>query len=87
MSVLYCEYIMVQMFIIHVQEKKEEILLSPIAKAFIPTEISKQASGNTKTQQTVYYTLIADRLWTLSFSNYSHSTGVIKPLYGHQPSR
>ena len=34
--------------------------------------------------KTFDFTTIADRLWTVSWSNYSHPTGVVKPVYGTQ---
>ena len=32
--------------------------------------------------QKIDYTAIADRLWTVSWSNYSHPAGMVKPFYG-----
>ena len=53
-----------------IQEKKEEIWLSPMT-----TWQHKNATKN------FYYTTISDRLRTVSWSNNSYPTGVVKPVY------
>ena len=46
------------------------------------TEKSKQQHGNIKnTTKKFDYTTIADRLRTVSWSNSSHPTGVVRPVY------
>ena len=60
------------------QEKKEEIRLNPVTKTHTPTEQSKKHKNATKNFD---YTTIADRLRTVSWSNSSHPTGVVKPVY------
>ena len=56
-----------------IQEKKEEIWLSPMTKAPTPTEKSKKQRDNTKTPPK---TSITQRLRTVSWGNDSHSTGI-----------
>ena len=56
------------------QEKKEEISLSPMTKSSTPTDKYKKQSANTKRHQNV-------RLYH-RWSNNSHPTGVVKPVYG-----
>ena len=64
------------------REKGEEIWLSPMTKAPTPKEKSKKQRDNTKNAtKNVDYTTIADRLRTVSWSNSSHPTGVVKPVY------
>ena len=59
-----------------------------MTKALTPTENSKKQSDNTKTPpKTSITTTIADRqLRTVSWSNDSHPTGVVKPVYRIQTS-
>ena len=65
----------------NVQEKKEEILLSPMTNARTPTEKSKKQHDNIKNATKNFdYTTIADQLRMVSWSNSSHSTGVAKPV-------
>ena len=66
-----------------VKRKKEEIWLSPIAEAVIPTEMSKGQSDNTKNATKKFdYTAIADRLRTVSSSNCSHPTVLVNQYTG-----
>ena len=59
-------------------EKKEEIWLSPKTKAHIPTKMSKVQNDNTTNATKKFdYTAIADRLRTVSWNNYSNTTGVV----------
>ena len=52
-------------------------------KTPLSTEKLKKQSDNTKkTHQNFDYTTIVDRLGAISWSNDSHSTVVIKPVYG-----
>ena len=53
-------------------------------KALTPTKKKiKKLSDDTKTPiKTFDYTTIADRLRTVNSDNDSHSTGVVKPVYG-----
>ena len=63
-------------------EKKEEIWLSPMTKAPTPTEMSKGQSDNTNNATKKFnYTAVADQLRTVSWSNYSHPTGVVNLVY------
>ena len=64
-------------------EKKEEIWLSPMTKAHTPTEMSKGQSDNINNATKKFdYTAVADRLRTVSWSNYSHPTGVVNRFTG-----
>ena len=71
------------MYVPLLQEKKEDIWLSPMTKTHTPTEKSKKERDNTKNPATKNfdYTTIADRLRTVSWSKNSHPTGVVKPVY------
>ena len=54
-----------------------EICLSPMTKAPTPTEMSKGQIDNTNNAtKKLDYTAVADRLRTVSWSNYGHPTGV-----------
>ena len=65
------------------QEQKEDIWLSPMTKAPTPTEKSKKQHDNTaRPPKNFDYTTIADRLGTVSWSNDSHPTGMVKPING-----
>ena len=66
------------------QKKKEEISLSPMKRAPITTENPKSNATTHKCHQNLVYTTIADRLRTVSWSNNSHSTGVVTPANGIQ---
>ena len=49
-----------------------------MTKAPTPTEMSKEQSDNTNNvTKTFDYTAVADRLRTVSWSNYGHPTGVL----------
>ena len=68
------------------REKKEEIWLSPMTKAHTPTEMSKGQSDNTHNATKKFdHTAVADRLRTVSWSNYGHPTGVVNLVYGPTP--
>ena len=72
-----------QFFIKILTEKKEEIGLSPMTKAPTPAEMSKGQSDNTNNATKKFdYTAVADRLKTVSWSNYGNSTGVVNLVYG-----
>ena len=62
-------------------EKKEEIWLSPVTKTLKPTEQSKSTWQHKNATKNFDYTTIADRLRTVSWSNSSHPTGMVKPVY------
>ena len=63
--------------------EKEEIWLSPMTEALTQTEKSKKQRDNTKNATKNFdYTMIADRLRTVSWGNDSHPAGVVKPVYG-----
>ena len=64
------------------KEKKEKIWLSPMTKA--PTPTGDNTNNATKK---FYYTAVADRLRTVSWSNYGHPTGVVSLVYGAKESR
>ena len=52
-----------------------------MTKAPTPTEMSKGQSDNTINATKKFdYKAIADRLRTVSWSNYSHPTGVVNPF-------
>ena len=61
--------------------KKEEIWPSLMTKAPTPTEKSKKWKDKSATKN-FDYTTIADQLRTVSWSNDSHQSGVVKPVYG-----
>ena len=63
------------------EEKKEDIWLDLMTKDHTPPEKSKKQRDNTKPPPK---TLITQRLRTVSWGNYSHPTGVIKPVNGIQ---
>ena len=52
-----------------------------MTKAPTPTEMSKGQSDNTN-NATKKFDYTADRLRTVSWSNYSHPTGVVNLVYG-----
>ena len=53
-----------------------------MTKAPTPTEMSKGQSDNTNNATKKFdYTAVADRLRTVSWSNYSHPTGVVNLVY------
>ena len=52
-------------------------------KTPIPTENSKRNAHNKNATINFDYTTIADQLRTVSWSNNSHPTGVVKPVYGY----
>ena len=63
------------------QEKKKDIWLSSETNTPAPTEKSKKQRDNIKNATKNFdYTTIADRLRTVSWSNNSHPTGVVKPV-------
>ena len=54
-----------------------------MTKAPTPTEMSKGQSDNTNNATKKFdYTAVADRLKTVSWSNYSNPTGVFNLVYG-----
>ena len=57
--------------------------LSPMSKAPIPIENSTANWQHKNASQIFDYITIADRLRTVSWSNNSHQTGVVKPVNGH----
>ena len=59
-----------------------------MTKAPTPTEMSKGQSDNTNNATKKFdYTAVADRLRTVSWSNYSHPTGVVYRFYrAHLPT-
>ena len=63
------------------RRKMEEIRLSPMTKALIPTEISEGQHDNKYVTKKFDYTAIADRLRTVRWSTYSHPTGVVYRFY------
>ena len=67
----------------NILEKREEIWLSPMTKVPTPAEMSKGQSDNTNNaKKKVDYKAIADRLRTVSWSNYGHPTGVVNRFTG-----
>ena len=54
-----------------------------MTKAPTPTEMSKGKSDNTNNATKKFdYIAVADRLRTVSWSNYIHPTGVVNLVYG-----
>ena len=75
------------LYIAKCTDKKEGIWPSPMTKAPTPTEMSKGQSDNADNATKKFdKTAIADRLRTVSWSNYSHPTGVVYQVYRAQPS-
>ena len=65
------------------QVKKEETSLSALTKA--PRKIKTATSKHETATNNVKYTVtIVDRLMAVNWSNKSHPTGVVKPVYGIQ---
>ena len=62
----------------HHEEKKEEIWLSSMTKAQMPTEMSKLQLQNKNTNQIVRLHSDCRPTYTVSWSNYSDKTGVVK---------
>ena len=62
------------------KEKNEEIWLSSVTKANRKMKQKKLTTHNAS--KNFDYTTIAVWLWTVSWSNDSHPTGVVKPVYG-----
>ena len=64
-------------------EKKEEIWLGHMTKAptFTEKKSKKQRYNTQNATKNFDYTMITDQLRTVSWSNNSHSTGVVKPVY------
>ena len=59
-----------------------------MTKAPIPTEMSKRQSDNTNNATKKFdYTVVAERLRTVSWSNYDHPTGVVNLVYGPNLSK
>ena len=54
-----------------------------MTKIPIPTENSKINGEHKCTTKNFDNTTIADRLRTVSWSNNSHQTGIVKPVYGY----
>ena len=54
-----------------------------MTKSPTPTEMSKGQKDNTNNVTKKFdYTAVADQLRTVSWSNYSHPTGVVNLVYG-----
>ena len=70
-QVAVCLILPLLIIMTQIQEKKEEIWLGPMT-----TWQHKNATKNFD------YTTILDRLRTVSWSNNSYPTGVVKPVYG-----
>ena len=68
--------------------EKEVIWLSPMTKATAPAEMSKGQSDNTDNATKKFdYTAVADQFRTVSWSNYSHQTGLVYQFYkAHLPT-
>ena len=65
------------------KEKKKEIWLRPMTKTPTPTENSKTNGQHKNATKNFDFITITDRLGTVSLSNNSHQTGVVKPVYGY----
>ena len=55
-----------------------------MTKDLTRTENSKTKVTTQKCLQNFDYTTIADRIWTVSWSNERHQTGLVQPVYGIQ---
>ena len=65
------------------EEKKNEIWHNPMTTPRYTNGKFKNRRTIHKRHQNFDYTTIADRLWTVSWSNNSHPTGLVKPVYGY----
>ena len=54
-----------------------------MTKLPIPTENLKTKRQHTNSTKNFDYTTVVDRLRKVSWSNNSHPTGVVKPVYGY----
>ena len=63
--------------------EKERDFLSPMTKAPYQQKIQQPIDNTKYANKNFDYTTIVNRLRTVSWSNYSHPTGVIKPVYGY----
>ena len=61
--------------------EKKETWFCPVTKTAIPTANSKTNEQHKNAAKNFDYTTIADRLGTVSWSNNSHPTVVVKPVY------
>ena len=62
--------------------EQEEICFSPMTKSPTPTKTFKKTKLQHKDATKMFhYTAIADRLRTVSYSNDSHTTGVVTKVY------
>ena len=69
------------------REKTEEIWHSPKTETpYINRKVQKATWQDKNSTKTFDYTTIVDRLRTVSWSNISHPTGMVKPFTGSQPS-
>ena len=74
-----------RIYLFSFEKEKEEIWFIPMTKVPTATEKNKkkkQRDNAKNATKNVDYTTIADRLRTVSWSNDSHPTGVVKPVYG-----
>ena len=68
------------------EDKKKEIWPSPMTIAPTPTDMAKGQSDNTNNAPKKFdQAAIADRLRTVSWSSYSHQTGVVQTLGWFKP--
>ena len=65
-----------------IKREKGRDLTQSVTNAPTPTDKTKKQRDNIKNATKNFdYTTIADRLRTVSWSNSSHPTGVVKPVY------
>ena len=72
-------------YMYHEVERKKKTSDSVIRQKPLHQQKNKKATGQHKKATDHFdYTTIADRLRTASWSNDTHPTGVVKPVYGIQ---
>ena len=64
-------------------EKRRGLTRSYDKRPFTHRKIQKATRQHKNAAKNLDYTTIADRLMTVSWSNNSHLTGVVKPVYGY----
>ena len=78
-----CSSLFIDRIEIYIDREKGEIWLSLMTKAPTPADLSKGQDDNTNNVTKKFdYTAVADRLRTVSWSNYVHPTGVVNLVYG-----
>ena len=80
------EYKFITTSILALREKGRDLTQSYDKSPYIDRKFRKATRQHKNVTKNVDYTTIAERLRTVSWGNDSHPTGVVKPVYGTQPS-